>query len=97
MICGHHWTSYKAKAPLAGWCDDAGVSRLRHSDYGRISNQRCKVKILLAKHPNDPRTRAAERRVGGTQPAVLAHAARSKSIIKSHVIGTASRLVDSSI
>jgi hypothetical protein len=21
---------------LAGWCDDAGVSRLRHSDYGRI-------------------------------------------------------------
>jgi hypothetical protein len=36
MICGHRWTSYKAKAPLAGWCDDAGVSRLRHSDYGRI-------------------------------------------------------------
>jgi hypothetical protein len=29
------WTSHKAKA-LAGWCDDAGVSRLRHSDYGRI-------------------------------------------------------------
>jgi hypothetical protein len=36
MICGHRWTSHKAKAPLAGWCDDAGVSRLRHSDYGRI-------------------------------------------------------------
>src|SRR5207245_11475241 len=35
-ICGHRWTSYKAKAPLAGRCDDAGVSRLRHSDYGRI-------------------------------------------------------------
>jgi hypothetical protein len=34
MICGHRWTSHKAKAPLAGWCDDA--SRLRHSDYGRI-------------------------------------------------------------
>jgi hypothetical protein len=36
MIFGHRWTSHKAKAPLAGWCDDAGVSRLRHSDYGRI-------------------------------------------------------------
>jgi len=36
MICGHRWTSHKAKAPLAGWGDDAGVSRLRHSDYGRI-------------------------------------------------------------
>jgi hypothetical protein len=36
LICGHRWTSHKAKAPLAGWCDDAGVSRLRHSDYGRI-------------------------------------------------------------
>jgi hypothetical protein len=27
---------HKVKAPLASWCDDAGVSRLRHSDYGRI-------------------------------------------------------------
>src|SRR6266576_6195568 len=36
MICGHRWTSHKARAPLAGWCDDAGVSRLRQSDYGRI-------------------------------------------------------------
>jgi hypothetical protein len=36
MVCGHRWTSRKAKAPLAGWCDDAGVSRLRQSDYGRI-------------------------------------------------------------
>jgi hypothetical protein len=36
MICRHRRTSHKAKAPLAGWCDDAGVSRLRHSDYGRI-------------------------------------------------------------
>jgi hypothetical protein len=36
MICGHRWTSHKAKAPLASWCDGAGVSRLRHSDYGRI-------------------------------------------------------------
>src|ERR1700724_82421 len=36
MICGHRWTSHKAKAPFAGWCDDAGVSRLRHGDYGRI-------------------------------------------------------------
>ncbi|MFY9819324.1 MAG: hypothetical protein WAK36_21910, partial [Pseudolabrys sp.] len=25
-------TSHKARAPLAGWCDE----RLRHSDYGRI-------------------------------------------------------------
>src|SRR5258705_9646443 len=25
-----------SQAPLAGWCDDAGVSRLRHNDYGRI-------------------------------------------------------------
>jgi hypothetical protein len=36
MIFGHRWTSHKAKAPLAGWCEDAGASRLRHSDYGRI-------------------------------------------------------------
>jgi hypothetical protein len=36
MICGHRWTSRKTKAPWAGRCDDAGVSRLRHSDYGRI-------------------------------------------------------------
>jgi hypothetical protein len=36
MSCGHRWTSHKAKAPFAGWCDDAGVSRLRHSDCGRI-------------------------------------------------------------
>ena len=36
MICGHRWTSHKAKAPLARWCDDAGISRLRHSDYGRV-------------------------------------------------------------
>src|ERR1700739_605584 len=35
-ICGHRWTSHKAKAPLARWCDDAGISRLRHSDYGRV-------------------------------------------------------------
>jgi hypothetical protein len=46
---------------------------------------------------NHPRTRGAERLVGGTQPAVLVHAARSESTIKSRVIGTASRLVDSSI
>jgi hypothetical protein len=37
MICGHRWISHNAKAPLAGWCDDAVVSRLHHSDYGRIS------------------------------------------------------------
>jgi hypothetical protein len=36
IICGHRWTSHKAKAPLARWCDDAGISRLRHSDYGRV-------------------------------------------------------------
>jgi hypothetical protein len=36
MICGHRLTSHQAKAPFAGWCDDAGVSSLRHSDYGRI-------------------------------------------------------------
>jgi len=37
MICKHRWTSHKAKAPFAGRCDDAaGVSRLRHTDYGRI-------------------------------------------------------------
>src|SRR6201998_496699 len=36
MICGHRWTSHKAKAPLAGWRDDASASRLRNSDYGRI-------------------------------------------------------------
>src|ERR1700750_1950685 len=36
IIWGHRWTSHKAKAPLARWCDDAGASRLRHSDYGRI-------------------------------------------------------------
>src|SRR6266480_3069384 len=36
IICRHRRTSHKAKAPLAGWCDDAGVSRLRHSDCGRI-------------------------------------------------------------
>jgi hypothetical protein len=24
MICGHRWTSHKAKAPFAGSCDDAG-------------------------------------------------------------------------
>ena len=41
------------------------------------------------------RTRTAERRAGGTQPAVLAHAARSESTIKSRLIGTASRLIDS--
>jgi hypothetical protein len=35
-------------------------------------------------------------RAGAPQPTVLAQAARSKSTIKSRVIGTASRLVDSS-
>lgn len=28
MICGHRWTSHKAKAQFAGWCDDAGVSKV---------------------------------------------------------------------
>ncbi len=35
-------------------------------------------------------------RIGVVQPAVFVQAARSKSTIKSRVIGTASRLVDSS-
>jgi transposase len=43
------------------------------------------------------RTHAAEYWVGVVQPAVFAQAARSESTIKSRVIGTASRLVDSSI
>ena len=40
---------------------------------------------------------SVECRVGVVQPAVCAQAARSKSVMKSRVIGTASRLVDSSI
>jgi hypothetical protein len=47
MICGHRWTSHKAKAPLARWCDDAGISRLRHSDYGRVIEP--DLRLALAK------------------------------------------------
>jgi hypothetical protein len=32
MISEHRRTFHKAKAPLAGWCDGAGVSRLRHGE-----------------------------------------------------------------
>jgi hypothetical protein len=58
MIYGHRRTSHKAKAPLAGWCDDAGVSRLRHSDYGRI------IFCGYVRIRTTPRER--ERRVRGT-------------------------------
>jgi hypothetical protein len=47
IICGHRWTSHKAKAPLARCCDDAGISRLRHSDYGRIIEP--DLRLALAK------------------------------------------------
>jgi hypothetical protein len=32
---------------LARWCDDAGISRLRHSDYGRVIEP--DLRLALAK------------------------------------------------
>ena len=62
---------------------------------GRVGmSQRCQKRKSAARIT--ARRGLCSCRIGVVQPAVFVQAARSKSTIKSRVIGTASRLVDSS-